>query len=378
MAGAPATAAGGSAAPVTAGAADYSRPETWLCRPGHNTACETNLDSTVVTADGNLTVEPFKAATDAPIDCFYVYPTISNDTTPNSDLVPGPEEAAVVQSQFARFGSQCRLFAPMYRQVTLTALRASLAGTTTGPMADRVIGYTDVAAAWQYYLEHDNNGRGVVLVSHSQGSSVLTQLIKDKLDTAPLDKRFLGALLIGTNIAVPKDGVVGGTFKNVPLCKAAGELGCIVTFASFRASTPPTDMALFAKSADPNLVAGCTNPAALAGGSAELHSYLTASGIVLLSAPTPDWVKPPKPITTPYVSVPGLISAECKFATSGSYLAITVNADPADPRTDEIVGDVITNGMVQAGWGLHLIDIHMTIGNLVDIVKAKSDAFRAK
>ncbi|HKP55100.1 MAG TPA: DUF3089 domain-containing protein [Polyangiales bacterium] len=372
-----AAAAGAPATAAPAGATDYARPENWLCRPGHNEACEKPLDSTVVTAQGMLTVEPFKADTAAPIDCFYVYPTVSLDTTPNSDLVPGPEEFSVVQAQFARFGSQCRLFAPLYRQVTLTALRASLAGMTTGPMPDRVIGYQDVAAAWQYYLDHDNNGRGVVLVSHSQGSSVLTQLIKEKLDTTP-EKRFLGALLIGTNIGVPKDGVVGGTFKTVPLCKTAAELGCIVTYASFRANTPPAEGALFARSMDPNLVAGCTNPAALGGGPGELHSYLTASGMVSSSAVTPDWVKPAQPITTPYVSVPGLISSECKFATTGSYLAITVNADPADPRTDEIVGDVISNGMVNAGWGLHLIDMHLAMGNLVDIVKAKSEAYRAK
>jgi Protein of unknown function (DUF3089) len=374
-AGAPAVGAAGGAAPAGV-AADYANPANWLCRPGHNDTCEKNLDSTVVSATGTLTVEPFKAATDAPIDCFYVYPTVSNDTTPNSDLLPGPEEFAVVQSQFARMASQCRLFAPMYRQVTLTALRASLSGMSTGPAPDRVIGYTDVAAAWKYYLDNDNKGRGVVLVSHSQGSSVLTQLIKEKLDTTP-DKRFLGALLIGTNIAVPKDAVVGGTFKTVPLCKTAAELGCVVTYASFRATAPPNEMALFARSMDPTMVAGCTNPAALGGGPGELHSYLTASGMVSSSAVTPDWVKPPQPVTTPYVSVPGLLTAECKPGTSGSYLAITINADPADPRTDEIIGDVITNGVVQAGWGLHVVDMHLAMGNLVDIVKAKSEAFRA-
>ena len=38
---------------------------------------------------------------------------------PNSDMAIGPEEQNVVRQQFARFGSQCRPFAPMYRQVTL-------------------------------------------------------------------------------------------------------------------------------------------------------------------------------------------------------------------------------------------------------------------
>src|SRR5262245_64337000 len=90
----------------------------------------------------------------------------------------GPEERSVVQHQFARFGSQCRPYAPLYRQVTLTALRANLSGK---PMrSDRALAYNDVLDAWKYYLEHDNQGRGVVLIGHSQGSGVLIQLIDRK------------------------------------------------------------------------------------------------------------------------------------------------------------------------------------------------------
>jgi hypothetical protein len=126
------------------------------------------------------------------------------------------------------------------------------------------------------------------------------------------------------------------------------------------------------------MIAGCTNPAALAGGSGELHSYLTASGMVLTSAPTPPWVTPEKPIETPYVSVPGLLTAECLMGMTGMYLSIMVHGDPADPRVDDIVGDVLTNGMVNQSWGLHVIDANLAMGNLVDIVKAQSAAFLAK
>ena len=91
-------------------------------------------------------------------------------------MVAGPEELSVIRAQFARFGSQCRVYAPLYRQVTLTALRAFMAGRPT--TADRLLPYNDVLDAWNYYLEHDNNGRGVVLIGHSQGSFVLMDLIK--------------------------------------------------------------------------------------------------------------------------------------------------------------------------------------------------------
>jgi len=365
----------GAQAQDTSGDTDYATAENWLCRPGHNEACTVDLDTTIVKADGSLESEPFKASSDAPIDCFYVYPTVSLDTTPNSDLIAGPEETSVVRAQFARFASQCRLFAPLYRQVTLTALRTSLGGGNAMP--DRMVGYRDVLAAWQYYLEHDNAGRGVVLVGHSQGSGVLVQLIKEQLDKKPVEGRLITALLLGTNVTVPKDKPVGGTFANVPLCKSADDLGCVIVYASFRDTTPPPDNSLFATSTDPNLVAACTNPAALGGGSGALHAYLSTMGPGQSSGPMGPWVEG-KTIDTPFVSAPGLLTAECKAGKSGSYLSIHVNADSADPRTDEVSGDVVTNGEVQANWGLHLIDAHLAMGNLLDLVKSKTAAYKAR
>ena len=172
--------------PATTAAApaknDYSKAESWLCRPGRQDACAIDLTTTVIAASGKLTTEKWAANPKAPIDCFYVYPTVSNDQTPNSDMNAGPEELAVIRSQFARFGSECRVFAPLYRQVTLTALRAGIAGK---PMAvDRALGYNDVVDAWKYYLEHDNQGRGVVLIGHSQGGGILPAYYINRMNGA--------------------------------------------------------------------------------------------------------------------------------------------------------------------------------------------------
>ena len=162
---------------------DYSNGDNWLCRPGRQDACAVDLTTTVVAADGKMTREAWAANPKAPIDCFYVYPTVSTDPTPNSDMVADDPEKGVVRSQFARFGALCRTYAPMYRQTTLTALRARLAGK---PMeVDRTLAYTDVADAWKYYLEHDNNGRGVVLVGHSQGSGVLSRYARKARNAWP-------------------------------------------------------------------------------------------------------------------------------------------------------------------------------------------------
>src|SRR2546428_2787283 len=224
---------------------DYSKSESWLCRPGRQDACAVDLTTTIVAANGKRTRETWAANPKAPIDCFYVYPTVSTDATPNSDMVAGPEELNVIRAQFARFGSRCRVYAPLYRQVTLTALRAFLAGRTMA--IDLALGYNDVVDAWKYYLEHDNQGRGVVLIGHSQGSGVLTQLIRNEIDGKPVQERLISALLLGTSLAVPKGKDVGGAFKQVPVCRSASQTGCVIAYASFRSNAPPPPNSRFGK-----------------------------------------------------------------------------------------------------------------------------------
>jgi hypothetical protein len=196
---------------------------------------------------------------------------------------------------------------------------------------------------------------------------VLTQLITTMLDTAPLDPRLISALLIGTTISVPKGADVGGTFKNLPFCRTNEQLGCVISYASFRSTAPPPATSLFAQAMDPNMVGGCSNPAAIAGGPAPLHAYLNAKGPGLTSAPAGPWTMASPTVPTP-----------CVATERGSYLSITVHGDPADPRTDDITGDVLAAGMVQADWGLHVIDMHLTMGNLVDQVAAKAAAYAAR
>ena len=85
---------------------DYSDPKSWLCRPDGHDACEVDLATTIIGADGKLSRETWKADPNAPIDCFYVYPTVSTDPTPNSDMKADPAELNVIRHQFARFASK--------------------------------------------------------------------------------------------------------------------------------------------------------------------------------------------------------------------------------------------------------------------------------
>ena len=356
---------------------DYGKGANWLCRPGRQDYCTVDLSTTIVSADGKLTPEAFVADPQAPVDCFYVYPTVSNDPGGNSDMIPGPEEKGVVRVQFARFAAKCRLYAPLYRQATLTALRAALTGSPIP--VDRAMVYNDVLDAWNYYLEHDNHGRGVVLIGHSQGSGALTLLLKNEIDGKPLQARIISAMLLGTSIAVPKGKDVGGTFQHMPLCHAASQTGCVITYASFRATSPPPGDSRFGKVSGESRVSACTNPAALGGGSGELHAYLGAkgSGVATAEATPGPWVKSGPEITTPFVSVPGMLTGECVANENGSYLAVSVHGDPAEARTSDIVGDVVVNGQVLREWGLHLIDVNLAIGNLIDIVGQETKAYLA-
>ena len=361
---------------------DYAKPETWLCWPGKTgDACAIDLTATVVKADGSTSLETFKADPKAPIDCFYVYPTVSNDPGVVSDMTANAEELNVVKQQLARFGSKCRIYAPLYRQFTLTALRAMVAGTPIPGATDpavRQVGYNDVVDAWNYYLAHENKGRGVVLIGHSQGSGLLQRLIPAEIDGKPVQKQLVSALILGSNLPVTK-GQDTGLFKSIPLCKSASQTGCAISYVTFREDSPPPSNSRFGKVANAEMEAACVNPAALLGRK-DLHAYMSnQANIASSAAATPEWVKGKANPKTPFVALPGLISGQCVSKDGFSYLAARVNADPSDPRTDVINGDVTgPGGVIAKDWGLHLIDANIAMGDLVEVVGQQAKAYAAK
>ena len=361
---------------------DYKDDASWLCRPGRNgDACDVDLTTTIVAADGTLTRETFSADPKAPIDCFYVYPTVSTDATPNSDMSQDAAEKNVILQQFARFASKCRVFAPVYRQITLRGLQTALAtGADPLTLFTKGLQYDDVRDAWQQYLKNDNQGRGVVLIGHSQGAFILQGLIASEIDGKPVQKQLVGAYILGATFLTPKGKDVGGQFKQIPLCRKVGQIGCVVNYSAFRSTVTPPGNTLFGKSNDPAMSASCTNPATLGATGAPLKAYLSANNrMIALSgggAPKP-WAAD-KPVDTPFVSVPGLLTAECKSNEFATYLEIKVNGDPADPRVDDISGDIGAAAKPIAQWGLHLIDVNLAMGNLLDLVDAQSKAYRSR
>ena len=361
--------------------ADYSNPALWLCKPGiANDKCKVDLDATIIKPDGKTSVEKFKAASDPAIDCFFVYPTVSLDPGWQSDFDADKMEIDDVKLQFARFGAACRQFAPIYRQTTLTALRVRSGGAP--PAGERpaagVGGYNDVVDAWNWYMANENKGRGVVLIGHSQGAGLIARLISAEVEGKPAQKQFISGIILGAAVMVPPDGDVGGTYKTIPLCRAEDQTGCVITYASFRDTNPPPENSLFGR-ANGGMVAACNNPANLKTGKGAPDSYFLAKGFLNGSggATQPAWANPAPNVTTPFVKVPGLVSTACVRKGDFSFLEMHVNADPKDKRTDELAGEVIRPTGPDLAWGLHLLDVDHSMGDLVRIVGKQARAWSA-
>ena len=359
----------------------FANADKWLCLPGRSDAqtdaCIGDWSATVIAADGTATIEPFTADPNAPIDCFYVYPTVSTDLGGNSDWDVDIQETGVAAIQLARFGNVCKLYAPVYRQITLTALASDSAGFSIDrdvPLAD-----ADVKAAWDYYLENYNNGRGVVLIGHSQGSYRLGTLIRQHIDGKPIQKQIVGAHLIGANAPVTSGARTGGTFETLPLCNALGEVGCFTGLVSFRETAPPPAGGYFGFAKNDGETNACVNPAAPGGGKSQLKALVPTRKLLgdrtARAENTIRWSEQHPTVDTNFVALPGLVSGECKVTNGASYFAVSINADAADPRTDEISGDLVVSGELIADWGLHLIDVNLVLGDLVEMVRLQGEAY---
>ena len=354
---------------------DYRLEQNWLCRPNRRDACSISRDLTNIAPDGTLTVSKFTPVPHSDVDCFYVYPTVSYDETGNSDMVANNEEFRVIEAQFARFGAQCRTFAPLYRQVTLTTLRAVMAGQPV--TADRELNYSDVRDAWNSYLTHDNGGRPFVLIGHSQGTGLLKRLVAEEIDGKPIARQMLSAMLIGSNIMVAEGQETGGDFETTPLCRSADQIGCVISYVSFRDTAPPPAESRFGKPTKNGLEVACTNPAALAGGGATLRPAFATGMSWQMARDTGPWVQD-RTITTQFVGLPGLLTAKCVKKQGASYLSVTVNADPDDPRTDDVPGDVVVGDTVLTDWGLHLIDVSIAYDDLIALIPLQYKSWQAR
>jgi hypothetical protein len=341
---------GGSAAPTASATPAVPTDTVWVCRPGlADNPCTTNLDATVVRPGGTRTRVPFVPAAAPAADCFYVYPTVSTAPGDNAPRIAAPEVVDAVHAQAALFSSVCRVFAPAYQQVTSRAL---LSGRYFDPAVQN-IAYGDVRKAWRDYLAHDNDGRPFVLIGHSQGSLVLTRLVKEEIDQdKALRDRMLSALLIGSNVTVPEGRDVGGSFTNVPACRTAGQTHCVIAYSSF-ASTPPS-YSLFGRTTSTGIDVLCTDPTALAGAPGAAHPYVPAGRVTAGARALPG---------TGFVAYPAGIRLSCRTAAGATWLQVSPVPGSAVPPFQMTLGPA---------WGLHVADVSLALGDLVEAVRRQA------
>jgi hypothetical protein len=355
-----------AAAQSTAPAPDYSKDAAWLCLPGRADVCSTPLGTTALNPNGYGSTGQSSVAKDPPIDCFYVYPTVSRDQAMNSDLKVSEEKGAT-QVQFARFASVCRTFAPIYRQMTLGAIAAYSAGANIDEAGK--IAYADVASAWHNYLATRDQGRPFVLVGHSQGSLMLQQLISREIESNPaVAARMKLAIIPGFDVIVPQGKLVGGTFKKTPLCSRPGETSCVMSWTSFRENNVPPTGAIFGITDQPGMTIGCVNPARPgATGWVPLDSYWYSRSSLPVPGGPISWSSEGPP-PSPFLRTEGLVSAKCINQGQRGYLWIRTNHKPGEKWTDRVGGEVGFLGMFLPAWGMHLSDMEEAQGDLIRAV----------
>ncbi|HVW28458.1 MAG TPA: DUF3089 domain-containing protein [Polyangiaceae bacterium] len=393
----------------TSGTLDYSNRNLWACLPGNDpNECLTNLDATEILKDNTQQVDKHQVAADPGYDCFYVYPTVAlggnGNMTDFSDisLVLDP-----LVAQAARFNQLCQIYAPLYRQVSLAIPSASSsdggaaaqvdggsakdggatkdggaadsgAATDAGSKAsigvtgDSALAYGDVKAAFQYYMAHYNNGRKFVIMGHSQGTAMLTQLMTELFDNdASLRKQLISALLIGGSIQVPENKDVGGTFQNIPICTKPAQVGCVIAYNSFAQVAPPPANTLFGRGTGPGLMNACTNPSVLAGNSGNYKGgYVPVHFYDPIFAP--DAPATPAPmVSTPFWMERDLFSGSCKYENGLSYLEISPNQTSDDKRPVPAYRNTSSEGL---GFGMHIFDYAIEMDDLINAVDQQAKA----
>jgi hypothetical protein len=359
----------------------------WVCRPGQAAdPCATGLAATTVTAAGTLKPATWpRSALASKFDCFYVHPTDSLAETANTGLAVTTLDTYVAAEQGAPLSQICDVWAPSYRSQTWTSVKKGLAGNEAVMNSTFTVAYDSVLSAWQWFLAH-SDGKPIILVGDSQGSAILIHLISTELDHEPsVLHRLLVAVLVGGNLQVPVGKTVGATFTEVPLCTAGTQTGCAIAFSSYP-SPPPLDSVFGRPGQGTSLQSGqtakagqqvaCVNPAALAGGTGNLDPYLlTASQTVQVPV---DSTRLTEPVSTPWVTYPGLYSASCDQGGGATWLQVTSLAGTS--RTRPVVNDDKMGGLGGTGpaWGYHGYEYWLTLGNLLRDIAGQEAGWQSR
>ncbi len=175
------------------------------------------------------------AAEDLKADVFYVYPTLitdKKDTRWNSSINDVEQQEKVlnkaVHFQASAWATSGKVYVPYYRQAHIRSYRMLENGGTEALM----LAYSDVKSAFEVYLKKYNQGRPIIIASHSQGTTHTRLLLKDFFDDKPLQKQLVAAYLIGI-------GIDKNEFKTIKPMIQANEIGGFVSWNTYKKNKLP-------------------------------------------------------------------------------------------------------------------------------------------
>jgi hypothetical protein len=164
------------------------------------------------------------------IDVFYVYPTLlvsdkdKRWNVPIDDSIQRNKVLNVaVRFQASAWASSGNLYVPYYQQAHIRSYN----NLENGGKTALLLAYSDVKAAFEYYLKHYNHGRGIILAGHSQGSTHISYLLRDFFDGKPLQKQLVAAYIPGV-------GLDKNQFKTIPFMEHPDQIGGFVTWNTFK------------------------------------------------------------------------------------------------------------------------------------------------
>lgn len=209
-------------------APDYSNPEHWAALPNK----KDNADRTPGDSIKDLQA-------DAAADVFFIHPTtytkkkindLWNAPIDDAELNTKTDNGAIL-NQASIFNGAGRVFAPRYRQAHIKSYYPK-EDDREAAKAAFVLAYADVKAAFEYYLEHYNDGRPIIIAAHSQGTTHGAPLIKAFFDGKPLQAKLVAAYLVG--MPIPKD-----YFNNIPVCETEFDTSCFCSWRTFKEGALP-------------------------------------------------------------------------------------------------------------------------------------------
>jgi hypothetical protein len=177
---------------------------------------------------------------DSTVDVFFIHPTTYTDdkrsfgwNAPiyNAELAAKTDYSTILY-QASIFNEAGRIFAPRYRQASLSAYFPVTSADTVAALAAFELAYTDVKNAFTYYLEHYNAGRPIIIATHSQGTTHGKRLVKEFFDGKALQQKLVAAYLVG----IP---VEENWFTHLKPCTNASETGCVLSWRTFKEGYKP-------------------------------------------------------------------------------------------------------------------------------------------